>query len=112
MLLLWNGITHGIALSGGRFAGLLGNAEIANSLQRYQPCFDNFAITMSGRVDLRRLAEEQDCHTPISANLIGAVKFQKCLPPRVLAAMHAERLSDQDAAAFIRRAPVLWREFA
>jgi ATP-dependent Lhr-like helicase len=94
------------------FAGLLGNAEIANSIQRYQPFFDNFAITMSGRVDLRRLAEERDCHTPISANPIGPVKFEECLPPRVLAAMRAERVSDQDAAAFVRRAPVLCREHA
>jgi ATP-dependent Lhr-like helicase len=92
------------------FAGLLGNAEIANGAQEHRPIFDNFAITMSGRADLRHIAAENGSQTPTRATAVGAVKFQECLPPSALAAMRAERAADHDAAAFVRRSKVLWRE--
>jgi ATP-dependent Lhr-like helicase len=95
------------------FAGLLGNAEVAGVLNHYQPYFDNFALTMSGRPDLRHIAV-QDAHDAprIPTSATNRVKFQECLPPAVLAAMQAERSSDHDAAAFVCGSPALWREHA
>jgi len=93
------------------FAGLLGNAEVAAALSHCQPYFDNFAITMSVRPDLRRIAPDDLPSAPrMPASATGRVKFQECLPPDVLAAMQGERSSDHDAAAFVRQSPVLWRE--
>jgi ATP-dependent Lhr-like helicase len=92
------------------FAGLLGNAEVANALTHYQPYFDNFAITMSGRPDLQRIALDDVTCAPMPANATARVKFQDCLPANILAAMHAERVADRDAAAFVRRSRMLWRE--
>lgn len=92
------------------FAGLLGNAEIARTITQHQPVFDNCSITMDARVDPRAVVAENDSQTLPTLSAIGAVKFRECLPPSVLAAMHKARVSDQDAAAFVRRSAVLWRQ--
>jgi hypothetical protein len=92
------------------FAGLLGNAEIATTLPEYQSSFDNFAITMTGRMDFHRVAEKSAMSTRTAPGETGAVKFQECLPPRILAAMQQERCHDHDAAAFVRLSSMLWRE--
>jgi hypothetical protein len=94
------------------FAGLLGNAEIANIVPHRQLSFDNFAIALSGHVDLSHLASENGWFAALPANSTGAVKFQECLPPHILAAMQVERVSDHDAVAFVRQSRVLWRDHA
>ncbi len=92
------------------FAGLLGNAEVASALAHWQPYCDNFAITLNGRPDVQRSALEHAQCAPALGSATGRVKFQECLPQNVLAAMQAERSSDHNAAAFVRRSPVVWRE--
>jgi len=92
------------------FAGLLGNAQVANALARHQPYFDNFAITMSGGADLC-VATARESQSPGPASAIGEFKFQECLPPKVRAAMQAERVADHEAAAFVRRSQVVVREY-
>jgi hypothetical protein len=94
------------------FAGLLGNAEVANALAPHHPYSDNFAITMSGRPNLLRIALDGARSASILSANSEKVKFQECLPPSVLAAMREERSTDHDAAAFVRHAEMLWREHA
>jgi hypothetical protein len=94
------------------FAGLLGNAGIVATLPESQSSFDNFALTITRRIDLGRFVQENAKDAQRSAGATGGVKFQECLPPRILASMQQERCEDQEAAAFVRGSTMLWRERA
>jgi ATP-dependent helicase Lhr and Lhr-like helicase len=96
------------------FAGLLANSQLASSFTPRGSWSDNLSITVDKAIlplDFQKQLEVKSADLdPRMVARDDRVKFQECVPSRLLAQMQANRSSDEQAVEATRAARMIFRE--